>query len=120
MRPPQYESRLSLPVFTPELGSLDSAVHAGLIHRQWGDTSASSGSRLPQNIPEVAAIGRTALLLDISQLMEEGYPLPGAGQYSKAYAGFIPTKDKYKPVSQERGRGGGTFLLISDGDRKQF
>ena len=95
----------------PELGSLDGAVQAGLIHRQWGDASApgggdtsAPGGRLPQTLPQPAAIGRTALLLDISQLMEEGYPLPGAGQYSKAYAGFVPTKDQYKPV---RGGGGG-------------
>ncbi|XP_037093835.1 uncharacterized protein LOC119113658 [Pollicipes pollicipes] len=86
-----------------QLGSLDGAVQAGLIHRQWGDTSApgGGGSDLPQALPQPAAIGRTALLLDISQLMEEGYPLPGAGLYSKAFRGFVPTKDKYKPVTDD-------------------
>ncbi|XP_043197852.1 uncharacterized protein LOC122368200 isoform X2 [Amphibalanus amphitrite] len=85
-----------------QLGSLDGAVQAGLIRRQWGDSeSPGAGAPLPRTLPEPAAVGRTALLLDISQLMDEGYPLPGAGQYSKQFAGFVPTKDKYKPVTDQ-------------------
>ena len=84
-------------------------MQAGLIRRQWGDSGGPSGG-LPQTLPEPAAIGRTALLLDISQLMEEGYPLPDAGQYSRAFQGFVPTKDMYKPVSSGREWSQGQFI----------
>ncbi|KAF0287555.1 RNA exonuclease 5 [Amphibalanus amphitrite] len=77
-------------------------VQTLLLNAVWGDSeSPGAGAPLPRTLPEPAAVGRTALLLDISQLMDEGYPLPGAGQYSKQFAGFVPTKDKYKPVTDQ-------------------
>lgn len=79
-----------------ELGGIEKAETSGLVERR-SENSEQLPSGLPRHVLP-ARVTRDQLLLDVTQLVEEGYPLPGVGNYSRQYEGFVPTKDIYKPV----------------------
>lgn len=79
-----------------QLGGIEKAETSGLVERR-SENSEQLPSGLPRHVLP-ARVTRDQLLLDVTQLVEEGYPLPGVGNYSRQYEGFVPTKDIYKPV----------------------
>ncbi|GLG95934.1 Uncharacterized protein GBIM_02791 [Gryllus bimaculatus] len=83
-------------------GSLDAAVRAnGDVYkalRAFFPIESSEDEKDP-DLPSSDSFSRTKLLLSVSQLIEQNYPVPMKGELQDRYSDFLLTKDYYKNVT---------------------